>query len=270
MLHTTPHLDGHQDVDELQGALPVVVVESFGYRHLAGDLAAGDALVVDVRERLRDPVRDPALRAMTGLDAPVRARVLATSGAEQLVNDITAQAAALHTARGALGTAGPVRVRIGCAGGRHRSVVLADEVTAQLAARGYSARAVHRHIDRPVIGRDKATCPFCAIINHGPSWPSAGQPGEVVREWPGALAIRPRRPVTPGHLLVVPRAHVVDAGEDPGITATTVAAAAELAAELDAANLITSKGTAATQTVPHLHIHVVPRHTGDGLALPWT
>ncbi len=35
-------------------------------------------------------------------------------------------------------------------------------------------------------------------------------------------------------------------------------------------NLITSAGREATQTVFHLHIHVVPRRDGDGLALPWT
>ena len=36
------------------------------------------------------------------------------------------------------------------------------------------------------------------------------------------------------------------------------------------ANLITSIGAAATQTVFHLHVHVVPRHEGDGLLLPWS
>lgn len=41
-------------------------------------------------------------------------------------------------------------------------------------------------------------------------------------------------------------------------------------AEHEAANLITSRGGAATQTVFHLHVHVVPREAGDGLALPWT
>lgn len=35
-------------------------------------------------------------------------------------------------------------------------------------------------------------------------------------------------------------------------------------------NLITSRGPAATQTVPHLHLHLIPRREGDGLTLPWT
>jgi histidine triad (HIT) family protein len=35
-------------------------------------------------------------------------------------------------------------------------------------------------------------------------------------------------------------------------------------------NIITSVGSAATQTVRHLHVHVVPRRRGDGLQLPWS
>jgi histidine triad (HIT) family protein len=47
--------------------------------------------------------------------------------------------------------------------------------------------------------------------------------------------------------------------------------AAELAAAImpDAFNIITSAGRDATQTVDHLHLHLVPRRPGDGLALPW-
>jgi histidine triad (HIT) family protein len=81
-------------------------------------------------------------------------------------------------------------------------------------------------------------CVFCAI--------AAGQtPAVIVREWPDTLAVRPR-------------------------TAAVMRRAAELMAEHPAANLITSKGAAATQTVYHLHVHVVPRQGGDGLPLPWT
>ncbi|MFI0712504.1 HIT domain-containing protein [Streptomyces inhibens] len=35
-------------------------------------------------------------------------------------------------------------------------------------------------------------------------------------------------------------------------------------------NVITSRGPSATQTIRHLHIHLVPRADGDGLLLPWT
>ncbi|MEU2086785.1 HIT family protein [Streptomyces albus] len=107
------------------------------------------------------------------------------------------------------------------------------------------------------------SCIFCQI--------TAGEaPATVVREWDDALAIVPRGPVTPGHTLVIPKQHVADAGVDPAVSATTMARAAELMAELGAANIITSKGADATQTVYHLHIHVVPREAGDDLPLPWT
>jgi histidine triad (HIT) family protein len=106
-------------------------------------------------------------------------------------------------------------------------------------------------------------CPFCLII--------AGRaPAQQVIGWDDAIAIVPLNPVTPGHLLVIPTVHVRDAGEVPDVTARTMLRAAELAHERGDANLITSIGPAATQTVRHLHIHYVPRSYGDGLTLPWT
>ncbi|MFD8938576.1 HIT family protein [Streptomyces sp. NPDC059578] len=110
----------------------------------------------------------------------------------------------------------------------------------------------------------KATCVFCAI--------AAGEaPATVVHAWTDAIAIRPRSGgVNDGHLLVLPRTHVPDAGTDPDVTATVMRHAAQLMAQHPNANLITSRGPAATQTVYHLHVHVVPREDGDGLPLPWT
>jgi len=109
----------------------------------------------------------------------------------------------------------------------------------------------------------RVPCVFCAIV--------AGEgPAVVVREWDDVIAIRPLRPVTSGHVLVIPHAHVADLGDDPSVSARAMTCAAELAATLPAANVITSKGSAATQTVFHLHVHVVPRCEGDGLPLPWT
>lgn len=108
-----------------------------------------------------------------------------------------------------------------------------------------------------------ADCTFCAIV--------AGElPATVVREWDDTVAILPRGGCTEGHVLVIPRTHVADAGVDPEVTARTMARAAELMAEHEDANIITSKGSVATQTQFHLHVHVVPRVEGDGLALPWT
>lgn len=107
------------------------------------------------------------------------------------------------------------------------------------------------------------SCIFCQIV--------AGEaPATVVREWDDVIAIRPRGGVHENHVLVIPTQHVADAGTDPEVSAATMARAAELMSEHPNANIITSRGADATQTVFHLHIHVVPRQAGDGLALPWT
>lgn len=104
-------------------------------------------------------------------------------------------------------------------------------------------------------------CVFCRIV-------AGTAPATVVEDWPDAMAIVPLDPVTPGHLLLLPKRHVRDFTEDPQVSAAVMARAAELA--VSPANLITSAGSEATQTVWHLHLHVVPRRAGDGLALPWT
>jgi histidine triad (HIT) family protein len=115
-----------------------------------------------------------------------------------------------------------------------------------------------------ITGEADTDCAFCAI--------AAGRaPATVVRRWDDVIAIVPLNPVVEdGHILVIPHAHVRDVGQDPAVSGRAITCAAQLAAELDAANIITSKGTAATQTVLHLHLHVVTRRIGDGLALPWS
>lgn len=113
------------------------------------------------------------------------------------------------------------------------------------------------------IATPASTCVFCAIV--------AGRvPVSVVRAWDDVIAILPLLPVVPGHILVIPHAHVADVRVAPTVSARAMTCAAELTAELPAANVITSKGSAATQSVFHLHIHVVPRHAADALPLPWT
>jgi histidine triad (HIT) family protein len=104
-------------------------------------------------------------------------------------------------------------------------------------------------------------CVFCEIAG-------GREPAVVVREWPDTVAIVPLEPVVDGHVLVIPRCHVEDAAENPEVTAVTFGRAAEISVR--PFNLITSAGPEATQTVPHLHVHVVPRREGDGLALPWS
>lgn len=107
-----------------------------------------------------------------------------------------------------------------------------------------------------------ATCIFCQITQ-------GKAPATVVRCWTDALAIVPLNPVVDGHTLIIPNAHVVDFTTDPIVTAAAMARAAELARDKGPSNIITSRGREATQSVFHLHLHLVPRATNDGLALPW-
>ncbi|QQO39517.1 histidine triad nucleotide binding protein [Microbacterium phage Phabia] len=113
-------------------------------------------------------------------------------------------------------------------------------------------------------------CIFCQIV-------AGKSPAKQMGSWISTVIIEPLNPVTPGHLLVIPRTHVTDATEDAGITATTMHDAAQcvnmirqVRPEYESVNFITSVGVPATQSVFHLHIHIVPRREGDGLQLPWT
>jgi histidine triad (HIT) family protein len=107
-------------------------------------------------------------------------------------------------------------------------------------------------------------CVFCQIV-------AKETPARIVAEWSNALAFSPRSPVVSGHVLVIPKIHVMDFAEDPKISGDVMERAAQLARIVNVPmNLITSWGVAATQTVFHLHLHLVPRKPGDGLLLPWS
>lgn len=81
-------------------------------------------------------------------------------------------------------------------------------------------------------------------------------------------------PVSDGHVLVVPRAHGATIFDIPEVDAAAVARSARrvalaLRAEIAAPGLAVAQlnGEAAGQTVFHYHVHLVPRHPGDGYAL---
>ncbi|WP_083737368.1 HIT family protein [Amycolatopsis keratiniphila] len=113
-------------------------------------------------------------------------------------------------------------------------------------------------------------CPFCPAAPGDD--PAEVDPAAIVQRWPEATAFYPRRRAIPGHVIVAPHAHVESGHRDPLVTGYAAACAAELAAQLGYReyNLIQSSGRCATQTVPHLHWHLVPRSPDDGLPLPWT
>lgn len=112
-------------------------------------------------------------------------------------------------------------------------------------------------------------CIFCTIANT--------ESGLHKGHWIMTAIFEPLNPVTPGHLLVAPKRHIQDALEDPALAARVMQDAAECVGWLRRAdkrygsvNLITSVGAPATQSVFHMHLHIVPRSHGDGLHLPWT
>ena len=85
-------------------------------------------------------------------------------------------------------------------------------------------------------------CVFCAII----AKKAAGEVmPEVHKEYPGAIVLAPLRPVTPGHLLIIPTKHVVDAGSDPALSSFVSAETSESERpELTSAKIIVSGGRA--------------------------
>lgn len=108
-----------------------------------------------------------------------------------------------------------------------------------------------------------APCPFCTLLT-SPS-------DREIRQWnPSTVSFTPLDPIVNGHTLVVPRQHVADLTVQPNLTAKLFEVVAFVARELWPCNVITSAGVEATQSVFHLHVHVVPRRYDDGLQLPWT
>jgi histidine triad (HIT) family protein len=112
-------------------------------------------------------------------------------------------------------------------------------------------------------------CLFCGIVD-------GSIPSQTIDSDDRTVAFMDIAPATPGHALVVPRAHSGDLLEigDEDLSATVLAAqrlARRMKEVLDAdgINLINACGAAAWQTVFHFHLHVVPRYADDPLKLPW-
>ncbi|MEU1390533.1 MULTISPECIES: HIT family protein [unclassified Nonomuraea] len=112
------------------------------------------------------------------------------------------------------------------------------------------------------------SCVFCEIV--------AGRAAaSVVYGDDDVLAILDRHPATPGHVLVIPRAHVAglaEAGDAVGgpiwRAARRVAAALRASGlRCEGVRLSLADGEAAGQDVFHLHLHVVPRFAGDGVVV---
>jgi len=84
------------------------------------------------------------------------------------------------------------------------------------------------------------------------------------------MVIRDGFPISPGHTLVIPRRHIgsffdIDKDERDSLIGLLDKAKQELLNEFqpDGFNIGINDGPAAGQTVPHLHIHLIPRYQGD-------
>lgn len=115
-----------------------------------------------------------------------------------------------------------------------------------------------------MLGRvTEGECQFCAIIR-------GEQPAEIVIDNADVVAFLDRRPVFKGHVLVVPREHVVTlTGLPDDLIVPVFAAARSMSAAvrvaLGSAGSFVAMNNTVSQSVPHLHVHVVPRTKGDGL-----
>ncbi len=117
---------------------------------------------------------------------------------------------------------------------------------------------------------EQIDCDFCRIAR------GEDNAVEVVCDGQSWIAFFPLNPATPGHTLVIPRAHVANLwqveptqGADLMAAVIQVGHAIQTALEPEGMNLITSAGEAAEQTVFHLHMHLVPRWAQDGFGHIW-
>ncbi len=111
-------------------------------------------------------------------------------------------------------------------------------------------------------------CVFCRI--------AAGQaPATKVYEDDTLCAFLDIRPIARGHTLVIPKRHASELADlDAEVGAHIFRAGHRLALAIrrsdlaaDGAHLVLNDGTAAFQTVPHIHLHVIPRRHGDKLSM---
>lgn len=112
-------------------------------------------------------------------------------------------------------------------------------------------------------------CVFCRIV-------SGEEPAQILHEDQFNLAFAPKGPATRGHTLVIPKAHAPDLWAlAPEFVGPLFWAVRHVGFEVrrlyrpEGMNVIHSAGSAATQTVFHLHIHLVPRYTGDAMGPIW-
>jgi histidine triad (HIT) family protein len=108
-----------------------------------------------------------------------------------------------------------------------------------------------------------ADCLFCRIV-------SGELPATIVYEDDNSVAFLDHRPLFPGHTLLVPREHVETLGELPAKLVGPYFEAAQLLSRavesaMEAEGTFVAMNNRVSQSVPHLHVHIVPRRKKDGL-----
>ena len=106
-------------------------------------------------------------------------------------------------------------------------------------------------------------CTFCEIV-------AGDRRADIVLDEPGAVAFLDMRPVFPGHVLLVPRQHVDSLDElPPELVAPLFDAARRLSravrVAVEADGSFVAVNNHISQSVPHLHVHILPRRRRDGL-----
>jgi len=108
-----------------------------------------------------------------------------------------------------------------------------------------------------------ADCLFCSIV-------AGTTPAQIVLDTPEVVGFLDVRPVFKGHTLIVPREHVPTLVELPDELMVPFFGAARSVADavrtaFEAQGSFVAVNNVVSQSVPHLHVHVVPRTKGDGL-----
>jgi len=106
-------------------------------------------------------------------------------------------------------------------------------------------------------------CAFCGVV-------AGDAPADVVHSGPSTVAFLDAKPVFPGHVLLVPRTHVttladLPADELPAFMGLAQRLERAVESAMEAPGSLVLINNVISQSVPHLHLHVIPRRPKDGL-----
>lgn len=118
-------------------------------------------------------------------------------------------------------------------------------------------------INDAALAAAQTQCRFCAIV-------TGETPACIVFEDDSVIAFLDRRPLFPGHILLVPRQHFETLGDLPEPLIPPLFSKARLLVQaveeaLEAEGTFVALNNRVSQSVPHLHVHIVPRRRHDGL-----